>query len=232
MKTKREHCNGISVHRAQEAGNALIYVLIAIVLFAALGFSLARQTRNSGTNEIDEARAQIYATDFMAYSAQVRSVVEQMIYSGTDIDDLDFTLPGKPGYSTPPHINKVYHPQGGGLSPVTLPDKAKHQISDKYPSRWYLDNFNNVGWTKTSATDVILTAHQIAKPVCEKINVIITGSKAIPALTVNLSDVLVNSSTNYDFDTSACPSCMEYSTLCVSNKDVIAYSFYTIVAER
>ena len=53
METKCEHLNRKTVgkkHRKAEQGNALIYVLIAIVLFAALSFTLSNQT---DTSEID-----------------------------------------------------------------------------------------------------------------------------------------------------------------------------------
>ncbi len=232
MNTKREQKSKIIVHRHNERGNALIYVLIAIVLFAALSFTLTRQSRNSGTSEIDEAQAQIYATEFLTYSAQVRSVLDQMIFSGSDIDDLDFTQPSGSSFNTAPYLHKIFHPQGGGLTLNHIPEKASYQISSGLPTGWYLGRFNNVEWTPSAATDVILTAHQISKQVCQAINKSLTGSDTIPALSGNLNVNLIDYGTNDDLDTAACAACEGMSTLCVSNADVSAYSFYTIVADR
>ncbi len=219
-------------YKTSENGNALIYVLIAIVLFAALGFTLSRQASTTGTDEIDEAKAEILAMELMAYSAQVKSVIDQMMFTGTDIDELDLTLPSGGGFNTAPHIHKVYHPQGGGLTPSTLAEKAINQVSTPPDAGWYLGRFNNVEWTLTTGTDVILTAHQIKRPICEKINENLTGTGTIPAIPGNLEDFLVDSATNSDLDIADCPSCEGYSTLCVSNAGATAYSFYSIVAER
>lgn len=215
-----------------ERGNALIYVLIAIVLFAALGFTLSRQASTTGTGEIDEARAKILATELLTYSAQVKSVIDQMMFTGSDIDTLDFTLPSEAGFGTAPHLEKVYHPQGGGLTPSTLPENAIAQIATNPAAGWYLGRFNNVEWTKTTNSDVILTAHQISSLVCAQINDQLTGSTTIPAVTGDLEDYLVDSATDNDLDIASCAACEGYETLCVSNSAVSAYSFYTIVAER
>lgn len=219
-------------HKKKQSGNALIYVLIAIALFGALGFTLARQTNNSDTGEIDDAKAQIYATEFLTYSAQVRSVLDQMIFSGSNISNLDFTLPGASGYSSAPYVHKVYHPQGGGLMHSNLPTSAVVQISSSPAAGWYLGHFNNVEWSPSTSNDVILTAHQISRTICEKINESITGSSTIPSLSGALDDFLIDTSTNSDLDVAACAACEGYSTLCVSNAAGDTYSFYTVAAER
>ncbi len=215
-----------------DQGNALIYVLIAIALFAGLSFTLSRQSRNSGTSEIDDAKAELYAMQLITYASQVKSIIDQMTFTGSDIDDLIFTKPSEAGFSNAPYIHKVYHPQGGGLSAATIPAQAIYQISSTPSAGWYLDRFNNVEWTKTAGTDVILTAYQISRPVCEKINKKIIGSINIPALSGNMSEFLLNTVANSDLTTASCAACEGYSSLCVSNNAGAAYSFYSIVIDR
>ena len=70
MKTNREHINA----RALERGNAMIYVLIAIALFAALSFTLARQGDDGEASDMSDARAELYATDMISYAAQAKAV--------------------------------------------------------------------------------------------------------------------------------------------------------------
>ena len=80
--------------RAGERGNALVYVLIAIALFAALSFTLGRQTDTSEAGALSEQKAELYATQLISYAAQVRSAVDQMLFTAaSDIDDLDFAAP-------------------------------------------------------------------------------------------------------------------------------------------
>ncbi len=215
-----------------ESGNALIYVLIAIVLFAALGFSLSRQTGGSNTKEIDQGKATLYSADIITYSTQAKSVLDQMMFTGTDFNEFDFVLPSEAAFNTPPHIHKVFHPQGGGLVPANLAVEAINQNDVVTPSGWYIGLFNNVEWTKSTGTDVMITAHQIAQKVCEEINLAITGSTTIPVLGGDLDDYLVDTATDNDLDIADCAGCEGYLSLCVSNAGADTFSYYSVVAER
>ena len=220
------------VKKNTDAGNALIYVLIAIVLFAALGFTLSRQTTDSDVSEIDDAKVEFYAAQIIAYAAQAKSAVDQMTFTGSTITDFDFVLPGGAGYTTAPHIHKIFHPEGGGLTRGNLPPKAVLEISTPPDAGWHMGRFNNVEWTDSTGTDVILTAHQITKSVCEALNKKITGSTTIPALTGDLDDYLIDTATDNDLTVAVCASCESYMSLCVSDNTVSAYSFYTVLADR
>lgn len=224
MKTKREQIS--------TSGNILFYVLIAIVLFGALSFTLSRQSRNSSSDVLDEAKIELYSTQIITYSRQVQSVVDQMIISGSDIDDLNFVQPGESGFNSGVHIHKVYHPEGGGLLPTTLPNEVIAQVDTNPVAGWYLGRFNNVEWTDSTNDDVILTAYQIERSICESINKKITGSTAIPALSGEMNDHLLDTATNNDFTASVCAACEGYMSLCVQNSTRLAFSFYTVVADR
>lgn len=234
MKTKREQ--KFSYYPSQN-GNALIYVLIAIVLFAALSFSLSRQSRyGGGTGEIDAAKAEFHAAQMIAYASQVKSAIDQMIVTGSTIDDLDFILPSDANFDTGSPVHKVYHPAGGGITHANLPDNAVNQISTTPEAGWYMGAFNNVEWTKTTGTEIILTAYQIAMPVCEKINQKITGQTTIPVLAgdvrIFLLDDTIFGGSNDDLEAADCAACEGYPSLCVSNAAATQFSFYSITAER
>ena len=237
MKTNQEHF----ASPQNQSGNALIYVLIAIALFAALSFTLGRQTDTSGYGTLSDDQAELYASQLIAYAVQTKSDIDQMIFTGSDIADFDFTLPTAAGFNTSPHIHKVDHPEGGGLNPARIPDNAVTQsTSDPVPG-WYLGRFNNVEWTETSDTDVILVAYQLNQTVCEKINEKINGSTTIPVLGDSIKETMINDAvhtgTNLDLTTDSsgspiCSDCHQVSTLCVQNQGTNAYGFYTIVADR
>ena len=237
MKTKREHIiKKDGVKKGGEDGNALIYVLIAIVLFAALSFTVARQNNHAETSNLDDAKAELYAEQLIAYASQAKNTIDQMTFTGTKINDLDFTLPSDSGFNTAPNINKVYHPAGGGLSPGNIPEKAQQQITSDPVSSWYMGRFNNIEWTKTAAQDVVLTAYQVDKAVCKKINLKVTGSQAIPVLNGDLREYLVDgrfhSLGNSDLPTFRCPDCEGYLSLCVSNVPVTTFAFYNVLAAQ
>lgn len=245
MKTKKEHL--IQTHTEtplSERGNALIYVLVAIVLFAALSFILARQTDSGEAGTLSDERAELYTTQITSYAAQAKSVIDQMLFTGAEIDDLDFIDPSNPNFNAGSQLdraNRVFHPEGGGLILGRLPEEAiGGTLTDPTPG-WYIGRFNNVEWTASAAEDVILVAYQIAQPVCEKLNEHANGSSAIPVLSGAITDVLIDdrffTGSNAEFTTDpsgspVCAECDEVASLCVSNNAGTAFAFYTVIADQ
>ncbi len=234
MKTNHEHF----INR--ERGNALIYVLVAIALFAALSMTLGRQTDTSEAGSLSEEQAELFSTQLISYAVQAKSVADQMIFTGptSAIDDMDFTLPTAAGFNTAPNINKIYHPEGGGLNPAKLPPKAIDETTTDPSAGWYIGRIDNVEWTDTASDDVLLVAYQIDKAVCEKINEKVTGSTAIPATVggITLRDLLVDDAlhagTNQEFNTADCAGCNDYFSLCISNTGGTRWAFYSIIAAQ
>ncbi len=224
-----------------QRGNALVYVLIAVALFAALSMTLGRQTDTGEAGTVSDEKTQLIATQLISYAAQTQSSIDQMVFTGSEIDDLDFIRPTAALFNTPPHIHKVYHPQGGGLNPGYLSANAISQSTNDPAPGWYLGRFNNIEWTATAGSDVILVAYQISKKICEALNLKITGSTAIPAMTNSIRNTMIDDSvhtgTNIDLTTDPsgtpiCGDCDKRSTLCVSNQAQTIYGFYTIIADR
>ncbi len=245
--------NLISNPEKQQSGNALIYVLIAIALFAALSFVLRRQTDTSEAGVVNQEQTELYAAQLISYSAQVKSSVEQMLFSGAFPEELTFFVPGDAHYdneATYRNIYKIFHPAGGGLSIKPLPPEIRGgNGSEPSPDPgWYLGRFNNVEWTKTASADIILVAYKITRPVCEAINDKITGSSAIPVLNAAARDYFVyrvnttpqhtvstgnghSGVANADLTETACADCKGYPSLCVTNNNGNVYAFYSVITE-
>ena len=220
-------------------GNAMVYVLIVIALFAALNFILARQSDTTESGVVSEDKVEIYAGNLITASSQLKQAIDMMTYSGSQIPDLDFTTPDdEPAFSTGSPADKVFHPEGGAVILPKIPDAAIHQVNSDPVPKWYIGRFNNVEWTESTNDDVILTAHQLTQAVCAKINQRITGSSTIPALVgaatlpSRLIDASLHSGTNSDFDVVDCPACEGWPTLCISNSAGTIFSFYSIVAQE
>ena len=241
----------------RERGNALIYVLIAIALFAALSMTLGRQTDTGEAASLSDERAELYATQLIAYAAQAKSSVDQMMFSGADIATLDFALPGSAGYdtgTTTDKIKRVYHPDGGGLIAENLPEEAAAYTGNDPEAGWYMGRFNNVEWTKlgpgntsgpggTEAPfeDVILVAYGINERICEKINEKVKGSPAIPQMTASIRNVMIDdvyhTGINVDLTTvtpgtPVCADCHNVSTLCVEDLAGNIFGFYSVLLDR
>lgn len=250
MKTKSEHISTLDPVRANalrarqrddkkgERGNALIYVLIAIALFGALSFTLSRQTDTSEAGGLSDEIAELRATQLISYSAQVKSAIDQMLFTGaSSIDELDFTVPTDASFDSGTLIHKVYHPQGGGITPGTLPEDAVAQVITDPVAGWYMGRFNSIEWTASASSEVLLTAFQIDEKVCGLVNEKITGSTTIPSATVALRNLLIEDSlhggTNQDITTKTSPNCAdcdELGSLCVEEGGL--YAFYTVIADQ
>lgn len=231
----------------RERGNALIYVLIAIALFAALSMTLGRQTDTGEASSLSDERAELYATQLISYTAQAKSSLDQMMFSGGEIATLDFVLPGNAGYDAGTALNKikrVYHPDGGGLVAESLPGEAAAYTGNDPEAGWYMGSFNNVEWTKTggvNGTDVILVAYGIHEKICEKINEKVKGSPNIPQMTGTIRNVMIDdvyhSGVNVDFTTvtpgtPVCPDCDNVSSLCVEDQAGDIFGFYSVLLDR
>ncbi len=237
MKTNKERF-------AHEHGNALIYVLIAIALFAALSFTLARQSDTGEGGTLSDEKAELYATQMISYAAQTKSVIDQMLFSGTDIDDLDFMDPSDSDFNAGTQLaraHRVYHPEGGGLIKGRLPPEAVDQNIGTPEAGWYLGRFNNFEWTKSANDDVILVAYQISRQLCEKLNEKVNGSTSIPVLTDSIMETMIDASyfsgANTDLTTDPsgspiCAACHEVASLCVQNQSQNAYGFFTVIADQ
>lgn len=222
-----------------EGGNALIYVLVAIGLFAALTFTMARQEGTGELSTLSQDQARIYSTQLHTVSNQVKQAVDMMILSGMLPGSLEFAQRGEPEWEE--NVSRqVFHPSGGGVVLPAIPAGVVRQVSTDPPAGWYLGRFNNADWTESEDDDVILVAHQINQEVCREINRTITGSPDIPVVSVNPANLFIDDDlhggTNVEItgdpDTGNCPGCEEYPTLCVEGPGNDRWSFYTIILGR
>lgn len=209
-------------------GNAMVYVLIALALLGFLTITLSNQGDQADGQDISDEQAQLYANELISYVTSAQQVVDMMMATGSEIDDLSFVNPTSGGFDTPPHFNKVFHPAGGGLN---YQEKFGSTIQNGATSQWAVNTNINVEWTPTTSNDVILTAYFLTRPICEIINQDITGSSTIP-VTASPHDEYFLATGTTDFDVTECAACDGYPSLCVENDSNDNYSFYNIIAAQ
>lgn len=208
-------------HRAPSRmnGNAFIYILISVILLSGLSFALSRSNDSNPTSEISEASAKAAATAILSYESQARAAVDQMIQTGTNVENIDFMMPNNANFNVAPTITKLFHPDGGGLQYKTAPSSYLKAGAN---GGYYVGKFNNIEWTPTSAQDVIFTAYRIRKEVCQQLNKIITGSTTVPvrsggAQPANFVPFVISGIANQDFPASQCGTCNGKPSFCVSD---------------
>ena len=213
----------------QESGNALIYVLVAIALFAALSFTLARQNKGGETGALDDKKARLYATQIISYAAQAQNAVQQMIASGSDIDELDFTKPSQPGFNTAPTIHKLFHPDGGGLSLKNLDTAFRIENGGAPPGIYVVKK--NVEWTKTIGTDVILSFYGLQTKICNHLAEDLGGTMG-SATAANMYNVFALQANVATLNTTFCAACDDKFTFLVNDSVTGSCTFYTILTDR
>ena len=106
--------------RNGERGSVLIYIFIAIVVFAALSFAVSRGNRE-GVATVDRERADLQATQILDYTGMIRRSLQNMKINGIKDTELCFDHTSW-GFATYNHAgcskdaNKVFLPKGGGSS--------------------------------------------------------------------------------------------------------------------
>lgn len=229
MKTNQEQ------NLQSQSGSGLIYVLIAVALFAALSYALVRQNDSEETAMLQDENIVMYANYVIQYASQIQMGIDNMIFTGSEVSDLDFSLPGEAAFSAgsaADRVHHVFHPDGGNMSAPTFPQALDQGGSDPV-SGWYLGAFNNFEWTETIANDVILTAYNIPENVCAAINEQIEGDPTIPTMSVAPKNVLVDdlrhTGTNINFTATQCPGCDDKIYMCVSDSGGNIFSFFSII---
>ena len=101
-----------------QQGSAIIWILIAIAIFAALNFAITSGSR-TGTQNISKEQARLAATEILDYARAIKQAVQTLQINGCSDTDISFENSVVAGYEhTPPARDecKVFHPAGGGLN--------------------------------------------------------------------------------------------------------------------
>lgn len=224
-------------------GNAFVYILIAIILMAGLTYTIGKA--NNGvdpTSEMDENKAKVSAAAIRAYAAQAQGAMLRMEQFGVAPDDILYLLPTKqPDFDNPPHTEKLFHPDGGGLAYKQLPSGSQGASPDPgLESGYYVGVVGNIEWTPTTTPDVVFVAYGISEAVCQELNWQLIKSRDTPevqsSIRATLAPAEFHSGSNSDFTEGNCPECNEKSSLCISDDGGgganSKYVFYDILVAR
>lgn len=219
-----------------EKGNALLYVLIGVGLFAMLSYTLSRNV-DVGSTTISAEQVDLKANELINHAQQVSQAIQQMLMTGSRIEDIDFVLPTDAAFNTPPNLNKIFHPSGGGINVFNGQDLELYSVPNPFGpgiGGWQSMTATNVEWTPTSAVDIIYTFGKVAPEICSKINKILIGDPTIPGTTVGWSNTFVEGAgSNNNFVKADCATCDGKYNYCIQQTAYPNnYMFYNIVASQ
>lgn len=210
-----------------QSGNAFLYILIAVILFGALMFTLSRtEDQDNTSSELGEGRSKVAANAILGYAASVTNAITQLQAASVPNDKIDFMLPSDTDFNNDtalrPDIYKLFHPSGGGLDYRAMPKDAAEDDGAGLDAGYYVGRFNSVEWTPSNTPDILFVAYEINTATCEELNSKLAGDATIPNVSGDTLENLfiddaLHAGTNDDFNITNCADCEEIPALCVQN---------------
>ncbi len=117
---------------ANNSGNVLFIILIAIMLFGALSFAVTRTTQSSSDGGASKERAKLIASEIIGYGNSMERAVSRVLSKGVSENQLDFsnnvweTRSGAPVASAAANpactsdTCRIFNPAGGGMTAMTF----------------------------------------------------------------------------------------------------------------
>ncbi len=179
-----------------ESGSVIVWILIAIVLLAALSFAVSQSMRGDNPGAIGEQVAENLATEIVQAANGIAGAVQTMRIDTCTENQINFDNPVVTGYTNPsaPAGGEcdIYSPAGGGLT--YLAPRAEWLDPTKAASQYYgrilftgktcvPDVAAGTGACSGDATDneeLIMFVPYIKQQICENINAAL-GIEGIPA---------------------------------------------------
>lgn len=156
------------------SGNILFLILIAVALFATLGYAVIQSTRGGDANAIKETST-INAAVLSQYTASLRAAIQRMTTGGIDVIDLEFNPPEDFASLTSTSVG-VFHTSGGAVIYQNAPISLIDAQGDNPTGKWvFTMNFEVKGVGTNSANsldgnDLVAFMVGVRKDVCEQIN--------------------------------------------------------------
>ena len=108
-----------------ESGNVFLIILMGIILFAALSFSISRGMRSDTTSNLSNQEASLAAADILAYAQKTERAVNRLRRKGVSENDISFDQSYVAGYAHgQPDTHKVFTTTSGAASWQSPPEGA------------------------------------------------------------------------------------------------------------
>lgn len=164
--------------KAAERGNILFYILIAVVLLAALSYAVSLSGRGS-ISQVNDEKARLLATQILEYANTMANATAQLRLRGISDTNLCFddTQWGGAGYNNPSCTDtaaKIYDLSGAGVTWGQPPGEAMDSAATP-DNLWHIYGNNEVQEVGTTCgaaacSDLVLITDELKEAVCIKIN--------------------------------------------------------------
>ncbi len=177
---------------SRQSGNVLFLILIAVALFAALGFAVSQSSRTGGKDTGSREKTELGVAEVLSYANEVANAVQYvMIAKGCSDTQLSFdetkntskdntgSIYNYTNFNSPSDKScHIFNANGGRAIPRLISKSIAANISDfpsgwMHPQSWYVipTRVKDIGTdTGAGGTDLIMEIGQLKKEVCIAIN--------------------------------------------------------------
>jgi len=163
-----------NIIRRAERGSALFLILIAVALFAALGYAVSNMMQGGSSTNIGDEQSRLYATEILDYARTMRQTIQAMRIDGCRDTEISFENPFFVLYvnANAPLDQSchMFEPKGAGLS---------HQFVNEvslFSATTFSSNYVEMGITDVGSNDnseLLYRTALLKNKVCTAINDII-----------------------------------------------------------
>ncbi len=94
----------MNLSRKKERGSVIFFILIGVVLFAALSYTVAQMMGGGNPEIISEQKADLYADEIIGYARSLRQAVQTARINGCADMDISFDNKAVAGYAHAPDV--------------------------------------------------------------------------------------------------------------------------------
>ena len=164
---------------SNQSGNAFLIVMLGVVLFATLAFTVSRSMRSDTTTRLTEREISLAATEILDYAQRMSRAVDRLRRRGVSESDISFDQDFVAGYAHgQPDEHKVFNSAGGNIRYIDPTLWVDQSIPDSglgvCPKNEWVFSGNNtvpdVGQNCGSCDELILALHHVDERICVEIN--------------------------------------------------------------
>ncbi len=165
------------MNKSAESGNIFFYILLAIVLFAALSY-VASQGNRGNTSTLTDQQAKLAAQEIIEYGQTVANAVQKLRLRGCTDTQISFENDVVSGYGNvnAPTDNSchVFKIEGGGLNWANPPPAFYNETAPWFSGKYFF--YGETVWAENGTTcanstcaDLIMGLH-VSDSFCEIFN--------------------------------------------------------------
>ncbi len=157
--------------RQSERGNVFIFILLGLVLFAALSYTVSRGFRSDTTSQMTERQAELTASEILTYAQQIERTIDRLRRNGCSENEISFENDDTAIYTFATRDEcKVFHEAGGKMRPWSLRDELGGADIFASYSPYLIGGSFFIQDAGSANADLILYIGMVNPTLCQAIN--------------------------------------------------------------